>query len=47
MNPLSFQNPAVRDQYAESMHLLLDILWWMEHSKDDLLNAILGYILEV
>ena len=47
MNPTSFQNPDVQDQYIESMHLPLDVDWWMEHSKDNLLNAILGHILEV
>ena len=47
MNPPSIQNLAVRDQYAESMRLPLDILRWMEYSKDDLPNAILGYTLEV
>ena len=47
MNPVRFHNLNVRDQYAEFMHLPSDILRWMEHSKDDLSNAILGHILEV
>ena len=47
MNLSSFQNPIVRDQSAESMHLSLDNLWWMEYSKDDLSNTILGHTLEV
>ena len=47
MNPSSFQNPAVKDQYTESMHLPLDILRWIEYSKDDFPNAILGYFLEI
>ena len=47
MNPVNFLNPDVRDQYAESMHLPSEVDQWMEHSKDDLPNAILGHILEV
>ena len=34
MNPLSFQNLIVMDQYAESMRLPSNIRW-MEYSKDD------------
>ena len=47
MVPTSFQILDIRDQYAESMCLPLEVDRWMEQSKDDLPNAILGHILEV
>lgn len=47
MIPPSLHNSEVRDQYAESLHLLADMLRWMVYSQDDLPNAVMTYALEV
>ena len=43
----SLQDPDIRDHCAKSLHFPSDVQRWAEYGKDDLLNAILGHILEV
>ena len=43
----SLQDPNIRDHYVESLHFPSDVQRWAEYDKDNLLNAILGHILEV
>ena len=46
-SPASLPDLDIRDHYAESLYFSPDVLRWAEYGKDDLPNAILGYILEV
>ena len=45
--PASLQDLDIRDHCAESLRFLPDVQRWAEYDKDNLSNAILGYILEV
>ena len=46
-NPVSLQDPDIRDHYAESLRFPSDVQKWAEYGKDDLPNALLGHFLEV